>query len=111
MEKRAKIKLVDLRCGFKKYRLDPRLMAQHRKNDLYKKVKKSLAKEPLLNPLIVYKDNPHYYDVRIGNNRYLAMLELDNYYLDSEIDCIITDDNSPANLKRLQKKYKVWKGK
>lgn len=83
----------------------------HRKNDLYKRVKESLSKDPLLNPLIVYQIEPPYYDVRIGNNRYLAMLELANYNDETEIDCVITDDNSPANLKRLQAKYKIWKGK
>lgn len=111
MEKRAKIRLVDLRCGFEHYRRDPRLMAAHRKNRLYKRIKKSLAKEPLLNPLIVYQTDPLYYDVSIGNSRYLAMLDLDNYYLETEIDCIITDDNSPANLKKLQAQYKIWKRK
>lgn len=116
MERHKKIELKNLRCGFEKYRKDPRLMALHRKNSLYKRVKESLSKEPLVNPLIVYQADPPYYadipvyDVRIGNNRYLAMLELDNYYLGDEIDCIITDDNSPANLKRLQAKYKNWKG-
>jgi ParB-like chromosome segregation protein Spo0J len=60
-----------------KYRNNPKLENIHRQSDFYKQVRDSIAKEGILNPIIVKTEMLNgKYKISIGNNRYLAAKEL-----------------------------------
>ena len=60
-----------------KYRNNPKLENLHRQSDFYKQVRDSMAKEGMINPIIVKTEKVNgKYKIQIGNNRYLAAKEL-----------------------------------
>ena len=61
-----------------KYKNNPELENLHRKSDFYKNVRDSMAKEGILNHIIVRteKTSDGKYKILIGNNRWLAAKEL-----------------------------------
>lgn len=67
----------ELQCGFVQYGRNPDLIVVHRQSSFYIKVRDSLGRDGLQNPLIVSpKDASGKHSVRVGNNRFLAMEEL-----------------------------------
>lgn len=71
------IPIEELEIGFPRYLCNPDLIENHRRSPLYKRIRDSIREEGLKNFLIV---RPKIMSGRnciyIGNNRYLAILEL-----------------------------------
>ena len=98
------IEIEKLRFSFPKYNADPdRYLALHRKCDFYKEVLASIKKEGMRNPLLVIDLKNGFYEVKIGNNRLIASLEL-NY---KKIPCIILPNSHQQTWKEYKQKYYV----
>ena len=72
-----------------------------KQSDLYKKVLASLKKQGQINPLICTKEEERY-KVCVGNNRFLAGVELGF----KEFDIIVVPDEDRTRFKEIVKGYK-----
>ena len=72
-----------------------------KQSDLYKKVLASLKKHGQINPLICTKEGENY-KVCIGNNRFLAGVELGL----KEFDIVVVPDEDRKRFKKIVKDYK-----
>ena len=73
-----------------------------KQSDLYKKVLASLKKHGQINPLICTKEGENY-KVCIGNNRFLAGVELGL----KEFDIVVVPDEDRKRFKKIVKDYKL----
>ena len=72
-----------------------------KQSDLYKKVLASFKKHGQINPLICTKDGERY-KVCVGNNRFLAGVELGF----KEFDIVVVLDEDRKRFKEIVKEYK-----
>tara|TARA_R100001132_G_C3231157_1_gene65721 strand:+ start:445 stop:705 length:261 start_codon:yes stop_codon:yes gene_type:complete len=72
-----------------------------KESDLYKKVLVSLKKHGQINPLICTREGERY-KVCVGNNRFLAGVEL-NF---KEFDIVVVPDEDRERFKKIVKGYK-----
>ena len=72
-----------------------------KQSDLYKKVLASFKKHGQINPLICTKDGERY-KVCVGNNRFLAGVELGF----KEFDIVVVLDEDRKRFKEILKEYK-----
>jgi len=72
-----------------------------KQSDLYKKVLASFKKHGQINPLICTKDGERY-KVCVGNNRFLAGVELGF----KEFDIVVVPDEDRKRFKEIVKEYK-----
>lgn len=107
-----RVPISKLQTSFEKYRRFPHLLENHRQSDFYKKVKESVEKDGLLNPLILTRDKiNHIYDVKIGNNRLFALQEIvpKEKHSTFKVKCILPL-NPDVDYKKLRDElYKEWK--
>lgn len=95
------ILVSDLIFTSDKYNMKPKLVERHKQSDFYKKIFDSIKKEGLKNPLFVIdKGKGNKYKIIIGNNRLMALKELEI----KEVDVYIFENRpDPKEIRKLKK--------